>query len=79
MDPQAVLGAFDEQIRRQLNSDAGGRVIEGDPRWVRSVSSDGWAGVTWSHLDEASADPVRRGETAVGVEVLLLRRAQRPA
>jgi len=42
MDPQAVLGAFDEQIRRQLDSDAGGRVIERDPRWVRSVSSDGW-------------------------------------
>jgi hypothetical protein len=42
MDRQAVLGAFDEQIRRQLGSDAGGRVIERDPRWVRSVSSDGW-------------------------------------
>jgi len=62
MDPQAVLGAFDEQIRRQLDSDAGGRVIERDPRWVRSVSPDGWAGVTWSHLDEASADAVLKAQ-----------------
>jgi len=58
MDPRAVLAAFDEQIRRQLSAGAPDPLVERDPRWVRRTDSDGWAGMTWSRLDEASADGV---------------------
>jgi len=56
MDPHAVLAAFDDQIRRQPGAGAPDRLVEREPRWVRSLSPDGWAGVTWSQLDEATAD-----------------------
>jgi GNAT superfamily N-acetyltransferase len=56
MDAEAVLAAFDEQVRR--NPATEGRV-ERDDRVVRSVSgAGGWNGVTWSDLDEGSADAV---------------------
>ncbi|HEY8789586.1 MAG TPA: GNAT family N-acetyltransferase [Actinopolymorphaceae bacterium] len=57
MDAPAVLAAFDQQIRRRPESDAGGGRIERADGIVRSVSdSDGWNGVTWSDLDDATAD-----------------------
>ena len=59
MDRQAVLAAFDEQIRQHpaLNTPDGH--IEHDHGVIRSVSGeDGWTGVTWSNLDEVSADAV---------------------
>ncbi len=58
MDSQAVLAAFDEQIRRNPGPDAHTDVERADGV-VRSVSAgDGWNGVTWSDLDPASADAV---------------------
>jgi GNAT superfamily N-acetyltransferase len=51
MDRGAVLAAFDAQIRRRPD----GRV-ERDGGVVRFVSDGGWSGVSWSDLDEASAD-----------------------
>lgn len=57
MDAVAVLGAFDQQIRRRPESDAGGGHVERAGGIVRSVSeSDGWNGVTWSDLDDRTAD-----------------------
>jgi GNAT superfamily N-acetyltransferase len=57
MDPDAVLAAFDSQIRRSPQPDVPGGVVERDERVVRTVGpADGWSGVTWSDLDEATAD-----------------------
>jgi GNAT superfamily N-acetyltransferase len=59
MDPHAVLEAFDEQIRRNPEPDGPECVVERDQWVVRCLSSSGgWTGVTWSGLDEQSADPV---------------------
>ena len=59
MNVQAVLAAFDEQIRRRPEPDAPDRHIEHDGSVVRSVPvGDGWAGVTWCDLDPVSADSV---------------------
>lgn len=57
MDSQAVLAAFDEQIRRRPRPDVHTHVERQDGV-VRSVSTGegGWSGVTWSDLDEVSAD-----------------------
>jgi GNAT superfamily N-acetyltransferase len=58
MDQQAVLAAFDEQIRRRPETDAHTHVERADGV-VRSVSAgDGWSGVTWSEMDSVSADAV---------------------
>ena len=63
MNRQAVLAAFDEQMRRQRGRD--GAV-------ARGVSDgDGWRGVTWSDLspgtaDAAIADQVRRFAGSAG-------------
>lgn len=54
MDPAAVLGAFDEQVRRGTRS-ASGYGFERDGRVVREVR-EGWAAVVWSDLDEDTAD-----------------------
>ncbi|OLE25362.1 MAG: GNAT family N-acetyltransferase [Actinobacteria bacterium 13_1_20CM_3_71_11] len=54
MDPQTVLAAYDAQVRQ--HPDENGRV-ERDGAVVRVLEpGDGWAGVTWSDLDEARAD-----------------------
>src|SRR5688572_27243668 len=55
MDPQAALAAFDEQMRRTPH----GR-FERVGAVVRCVGADadGWSGIDWSDLDEASADAV---------------------
>ena len=58
MDQEAVLAAFDEQIRRRPETDADTHV-EREDGIVRSVSAgDGWIGVTWCDLDPVSADAV---------------------
>lgn len=57
MDIPAVLAAFDDQIRRRPESDAGGGRVERTEGLVRCVSeSDGWNGVTWTDLDDSTAD-----------------------
>ncbi len=63
MDLDAVLAAFDEQVRRDVRPDASGDVVEHDGSVVCRLSADGWSGVTWSSLDDASAD------TAIGVQL----------
>jgi len=56
VDREAVLAAFDEQLRRHPEPD--GRV-ERAHRVIRSIGGgDGWNGVTWSDLDDVSADAV---------------------
>lgn len=57
MDRRAVLAAFDEQLRRHPEPDAPDGRVEHADGVIRCVSAgDGWAGVTWSDLDQASAD-----------------------
>jgi GNAT superfamily N-acetyltransferase len=57
MDRDAVLAAFDAQIRRHPVPDDADGVVEQDEAIVRTVSSgEGWSGVTWSALDRAGAD-----------------------
>lgn len=59
MDIKAVLAAFDEQIRRHPESGEPDGHVEHEDDVVRTMSTgDGWAGVTWSALDEAGADAV---------------------
>lgn len=57
MDLQAVLEAFDDQLRRRPQPDAPDGHVEHDAGVVRSIAgANGWSGVIWSHLDHASAD-----------------------
>jgi GNAT superfamily N-acetyltransferase len=59
MDPEAVLTAFNEQIRRHPGPDGPDGRIERLDTVVRCVPIvDGWAGVLWSDLDESNADAV---------------------
>jgi len=59
VDRQAVLAAFDEQIRRHPEPDVPDGHVERDDRVTRSIGgANGWTGVTWSTLDDASADAV---------------------
>jgi GNAT superfamily N-acetyltransferase len=59
MNPRAVLEAFDEQVRRNPKPVAPHEHIERDDRVVRFISEgEGWTGVTWCDLDEASAGGV---------------------
>ncbi|MGH3830584.1 MAG: hypothetical protein ACRDRS_09075 [Pseudonocardiaceae bacterium] len=56
MDRQAVLAAFDEQIRRHPAPDGH---VEQDERVLRSMSArGGWTGVIWCDLDHVNADTV---------------------
>lgn len=55
MNHAAVLSAFDEQLRRNPSASVDGSGVERDGGVVRVVG-DGWAGVTWSDLDEQTAD-----------------------
>lgn len=53
----AVRAAFDEQMRRHPVPGADAERIEHDGRVTRVVpDGEGWAGVTWSDLDESGAD-----------------------
>ncbi|MGA8117548.1 MAG: GNAT family N-acetyltransferase [Actinocatenispora sp.] len=58
MNPRAVLAAFDEQIRRNPEAGSPDRHVERGGTVIRSVpaAGDGWAGVTWSDLNEHNAD-----------------------
>jgi GNAT superfamily N-acetyltransferase len=71
MDRDAVLAAFNEQMRQRPEVGAPGRRVERDGPVVRSVpdAAAGWAGVTWSDLDEASADAVIAAQVARFAEV----------
>lgn len=65
MDRQAVLAAFDEQVRRQPKPDGPDGRIEREDGVVRCVSSaDGWCGVTWSDLAAASGDDAIAAQVA---------------
>ncbi|WP_434618542.1 GNAT family N-acetyltransferase [Arthrobacter sp. A5] len=55
MDKQAVLAAFNEQIRRRPEPASGDGVIETDGHVVRQMGT-GWSGVAWSDLNAVGAD-----------------------
>lgn len=57
MNRQTALAAFDEQIRRHPVAEAPDERVERDAAVVRFVSGEGGrSAVTWSRLDEATAD-----------------------
>lgn len=57
MDPRLVLAAFDEQVRHRPAPQAPGGRVERDGAVVRCLPGpDGWAAVTWSDLDERTAE-----------------------
>ncbi|MEV2214043.1 GNAT family N-acetyltransferase [Streptomyces sp. NPDC050997] len=57
MDHTAVLALYDRDMREGAQPDGPGTRIERVGRVVRQVASaQGWNGVVWSDLDEASAD-----------------------
>ncbi len=59
VDRDAVSAAFDEQVRRNPAPVTPGEHVEREKHVVRLVSEgSGYTGVTWSDLDEASADRV---------------------
>lgn len=57
MDSDAVLAAFNEQLRRNPAPESPGALVEVDHRVVRNLGA-GWTGVVWSDLDETNADAV---------------------
>jgi hypothetical protein len=64
MDREAVLAAFDEQIRRRPESGPG-VVVEHGVATTRVVGpADGWSGVTWSDLAGADVDVAITAEVA---------------
>lgn len=59
MDRQAVLEAFNRQIRRHPEPDPRDGYVEHDDGVIRSMSlGDGWNGVSWCDIDPVSADAV---------------------
>jgi GNAT superfamily N-acetyltransferase len=59
MDPVAALAAFNQQIRRPAADDVGYGRIEREGPVIRCLAhQNGWNGVLWSDLDEATADEV---------------------
>src|SRR6478736_8052881 len=57
MDRDAILRAFDEQIRRHPEQEGTDGCVEHADGVVRVLAgADGWSGVTWSDLDERDAD-----------------------
>jgi len=58
VDPAAVRQAYDEQVRRRPGTHAPGAQVERADGVVRVVSATGWSGVTWSGLEEGTADVV---------------------
>jgi len=57
MDHTAVLALYDRDMREGAQPDGPGARIERVGRVVRQVASaQGWNGVVWSNLDEASVD-----------------------
>ncbi|MCS7479608.1 GNAT family N-acetyltransferase [Umezawaea endophytica] len=60
MDKQAVLAAFDHQVRRHPVTEG---VVERESTVVRTIGA-GWTGVEWSALDESCADAVIAAQVA---------------
>ncbi|GAA3377959.1 GNAT family N-acetyltransferase [Streptomyces sannanensis] len=58
MDKDAVLAAYDQQMRRNAQPDGPGAVVERADGVVRQTAADssGWNGVIWSDLDQDTAD-----------------------
>src|ERR1700754_392481 len=58
MNREAVLAAFDEQLRNAVRPSLGGGRFERAGRVIRCVapSAGGWNGVDWSDLDESTPD-----------------------
>jgi hypothetical protein len=57
MDRDAVLGAFNEQVRRHPAAQAGIR-HDGTVTWSQEANGGSWSGVIWSDLDAGNADAV---------------------
>ena len=65
MDREAVLAAYDEQIRRRPQPDGPDGRVETDGAVVRQLSgAGGWSGVTWSGFDAATADAAVAAQVA---------------
>ncbi|MBM7775433.1 GNAT superfamily N-acetyltransferase [Actinokineospora baliensis] len=60
LDTAAVRAAYDAQLRRDLPPSGGAATAERTDQLTRhlGVGPDGWSGVVWSSLDEATADQV---------------------
>ncbi|WP_367047479.1 GNAT family N-acetyltransferase [Streptomyces sp. Je 1-332] len=59
MDHQAVLAAYDEQLRRGAQPDSPGARVERDGAVVRQTgAAHDWNGVHWADVDAATADAV---------------------
>ena len=56
MDREAVLAAFDEQIRRRPGAGPGVVVVAGIRTTRVIATDDGWSGVTWSNVTDADVD-----------------------
>jgi hypothetical protein len=65
VDRDALLAAFDAQIRRRPRADGPDDCVERADGVVRLVSgADGWSGITWSGLDGLDADAVIAAQIA---------------
>lgn len=58
MDHGEVRAAYDAQVRRSAVADGPGARVETDGSIVRQIGADGqgWSGITWSQLDDGTAD-----------------------
>jgi hypothetical protein len=58
VDPGELRAAYDAQVRRSAVADGPGARVEADGSVVRQVAADGqgWSGITWSQLDDGTAD-----------------------
>ena len=60
----AVLAAFDDQVRRRPEGPGVRVERDDDVIRVQPAGADGWAGVTWSDLDDTNADAVIAAQVA---------------
>jgi len=59
MDAQALLSAYDEQVRRNPRAAGGGEIVEREPHITRLIGPQGgWGGVIWSDLAGQDVDAV---------------------
>lgn len=57
IEREAVLRAFDEQVRRDRVTDGAGELVELDEHVLRRIPpAGGWTGITWSRLGAEQAD-----------------------
>jgi GNAT superfamily N-acetyltransferase len=64
MDRDALLTAFDAQVRRRPEAGPGVAVVCGDATTRVVASADGWSGVTWSDLSDTDVDGAISAEVA---------------